>query len=60
MEAVRCTNCDKLLFKAAATGTIEIKCPRCKRLQTIKSKNTQSVTNRNLYDGETRDTLGRR
>ena len=34
MEIVRCTNCNKLLGKVE--GSYEIKCPRCKTMNTDK------------------------
>lgn len=35
MKDIRCLNCFKLLLKAAFTGTIEIKCPKCKHVNSI-------------------------
>jgi phage FluMu protein Com len=38
MREFRCPECDKLLFKFKHTGSllVEIKCPRCKRIATLK------------------------
>ncbi|WP_396117664.1 Com family DNA-binding transcriptional regulator [Cytobacillus oceanisediminis] len=38
MKEIRCTNgrCRRLFFKAVFQGTIEIKCPKCGKVHTIK------------------------
>ena len=38
----RCKNCNKLL--AIGTGSFEIKCPRCKTNNHIRSLTTQNAT----------------
>lgn len=38
MESMRCPHCNRLLLKSAATGTIEVKCPRCKSLNIFTNK----------------------
>ncbi|MGN0905347.1 MAG: Com family DNA-binding transcriptional regulator [Alphaproteobacteria bacterium] len=38
MESIRCPKCNKLLFKANS-AEVEIKCPRCGTLNTIKVLN---------------------
>lgn len=37
MKEVRC-KCNKLLFKGNFTGTIEIMCPRCKKINKFDTK----------------------
>lgn len=34
MQDVRCINCNKLLCKAEQPYKLELKCPKCKQLQT--------------------------
>ena len=38
MTDFRCSQCNRLLAKIEGTGTVEVKCPRCKAM--------------NLYSGE--------
>ncbi|WP_221800419.1 Com family DNA-binding transcriptional regulator [Oceanobacter mangrovi] len=38
MLEYRCTSCKKLLFKSQDCGSIEIVCPRCKRLNIINER----------------------
>ncbi|WP_082783615.1 Com family DNA-binding transcriptional regulator [Snodgrassella sp. CFCC 13594] len=38
----RCKNCNKLL--AIGTGSLEIKCPRCKSINSFGSLTTQNAT----------------
>ena len=38
MTEFRCEKCGKLLAKMGTTGTVEIKCPRCKTLNTLEVK----------------------
>ena len=35
MQEYRCPHCNKLLFKGNFKGTIEIKCPKCKKIVKI-------------------------
>ncbi|WP_353675167.1 Com family DNA-binding transcriptional regulator [Acinetobacter towneri] len=37
MQNLKCRCCFKLLAKAGAFDTIEVKCPRCKTLNTFQS-----------------------
>ncbi|QHM71684.1 Com family DNA-binding transcriptional regulator [Mixta intestinalis] len=36
MQEIRCKNCNKLLFKGVF-NSVEVKCPRCKRLISISN-----------------------
>jgi len=43
MIEFRCKNCNHLLFKEKITkGKIEIKCPKCKRIVTLKVPDKKS------------------
>ncbi|OLO06651.1 hypothetical protein BTW08_15965 [Salinicola sp. MH3R3-1] len=44
METIRCGGCNRLLARASRYDTIEIKCPRCGRL------NTQRATSSNFKE----------
>lgn len=58
MESIRCPKCNKLLFKANS-AEVEIKCPRCGTLNTIKVLNhtNQESPEPPLYKGEEHETL---
>lgn len=36
MKEIRCSQCNKLLFKATGNYKIEIKCNKCKRINIIE------------------------
>ncbi|WP_258172251.1 Com family DNA-binding transcriptional regulator [Haemophilus influenzae] len=36
IKAIRCTFCNKLLAKVGIVGYLEIKCPRCKTVNTTR------------------------
>ena len=56
MEKIRCSSCRKLLARAAITGELELKCPRCKKATLPRVLNSplehqeQQVMEANTWD----------
>ncbi|WIX31258.1 Com family DNA-binding transcriptional regulator [Salinicola sp. JS01] len=42
MKAIRCSGCSKLLARAGQFDTLEIKCPRCGRINTQRATSSRS------------------
>ncbi|MDI9407676.1 MAG: Com family DNA-binding transcriptional regulator [Candidatus Pacebacteria bacterium] len=51
-ESIRCYSCNKLLGLAENDCTIEIKCSRCKSLNSIVHRNPRGSTQKEILDGQ--------
>ncbi|MBZ9574428.1 Com family DNA-binding transcriptional regulator [Modicisalibacter sp. MOD 31.J] len=51
LKEIRCGGCNRMLARASQFDTLEIKCPRCGRLNTQRA--TSSMPNRKQNRGST-------
>lgn len=53
MTQIRCGGCDKLLARASGHRIIEIKCPRCGKLNTERATSPEPMPNKERNRGST-------